>query len=100
MIKSGSGLGTRLRVCPHSPVHSIFRSESDSQRLLVSQATPSVKGVACETKGQPDYASLQRLVAVQFSAFVLLLPVGLFLRYKFTTRSRVMNASARHDRVS
>ena len=92
MIKSGSGLGTRLRVCR------IHQSIPFSDQSLIARATPSVKGVACETKGQPDYASLQRLV--QFSAFVLLLPVGLFLRYKFTTRSRVMNAPAIHDGVS
>ena len=44
---------------------------------------------------------LARLYAtlVQFSSLVLLLPVGLFLRYKFT-RSRVMNAPARYDKVS
>ena len=44
----GSGLGTRLRVCRncvHSPVHSIFRSESDrDSSIQVSQATPSAKG--------------------------------------------------------
>ena len=49
----GNGLGTRLRVCRncvHSPVHSIFRSESDrDSSILVSQATPSAKGVACAT---------------------------------------------------